>query len=108
MLDTRTDGEWEGTNNRGNKRAGRVPNAKHLEWLRFVATDDNRKFLPADEHAGDSRRGRHHARKPIITYCQGGIRAAHAAFVLDLLGYEDVRVYDGSCASGRTATTRRS
>ena len=34
--------------------------------------------------------------KPVITYCQGGIRAAHAAFVLALLGYDDVRVYDGS------------
>lgn len=34
--------------------------------------------------------------KPTITYCQGGIRAAHAAFVMELLGYENVRVYDGS------------
>ena len=34
--------------------------------------------------------------EPIITYCQGGIRAAHMAFVLELLGYPDIRVYDGS------------
>ena len=96
IMDARTDGEWEGTNNRGNKRAGHVPNAKHLEWLRFVTTDDRRTFLPADEiqrlldEAGISRE------RPTITYCQGGIRAAHAAFVLELLGYEGVRVYDGS------------
>lgn len=96
VLDSRTDGEWEGTNNRGNKRSGRVPNAKHLEWLRFVETDDMRKFLPAEQlqalvdEAGFTRD------KPIITYCQGGIRAAHAAFVLELLGYQGVRVYDGS------------
>ena len=92
----RTDGEWEGTNDRGNRRAGRVPNAQHLEWLRFVETDDSRKFLPAQDiqrlldDAGISRD------RPTITYCQGGIRAAHAAFVLALLGYDDVRVYDGS------------
>jgi thiosulfate/3-mercaptopyruvate sulfurtransferase len=96
VLDSRTDGEWEGTNDRGNKRSGRVPNAKHLEWLRFVETDDMRRFLPAEklqalvDEAGFTRD------KPIITYCQGGIRAAHAAFVLELLGYEGVRVYDGS------------
>ncbi|OAI41098.1 hypothetical protein AYO38_04565 [bacterium SCGC AG-212-C10] len=96
ILDARTDGEWEGTNNRGNKRAGRVPGARHLEWLRFVATDDSRRFLPADriqellDGAGIDRA------KPTITYCQGGIRAAHAAFVLALLGYDNVRVYDGS------------
>lgn len=96
VLDARTDGEWEGTNDRGNKRAGRVPNAHHLEWLRFVASDDSRRFLPAEDiqklldEAGIARD------RPTITYCQGGIRAAHAAFVLELLGYEGVRVYDGS------------
>ncbi len=96
VMDARTDGEWDGTNDRGNRRAGRVPNARHLEWLRFVSRDDSRKFLPAEEcqrlldEAGISRE------RPTITYCQGGIRAAHAAFVLELLGYRDVRVYDGS------------
>ena len=96
VLDARTDGEWEGTNDRGNRRAGRVPNARHLEWLRFVAPDDTRAFLSADalqsllDEAGIRRE------RPTITYCQGGIRAAHAAFVLTLLGYDDVRVYDGS------------
>ena len=35
-------------------------------------------------------------KNPTITYCQGGIRAAHAAFALELMGYENVRVYDGS------------
>lgn len=96
IMDVRTDGEWEGSNSRGNKRAGRVPGARHLEWLNFVAKDDSRKFLPADQlqslldGAGFTRE------EPLITYCQGGIRAAHAAFVLELMGYEDVRVYDGS------------
>lgn len=96
VLDARTDGEWEGTNDRGNKRVGHVPGARHLEWLRFVASDDTRKFLPADEiqalldEAGIERG------KETITYCQGGIRAAHAAFAMELLGYENVRVYDGS------------
>lgn len=96
ILDTRSDAEWDGTNSRGNKRSGRVPRALHLEWLRFIARDDSRRFLPADQlqamvdEAGFTRDA------PIITYCQGGIRAAHAAFVLELLGYDGVRVYDGS------------
>lgn len=96
VLDARTDGEWDGTNDRGNKRAGRVPNAHHLEWLRFVASDDTRKFLPAGDIQKLLDAAEIAREKPTITYCQGGIRAAHAAFVLDLLGYEDVRVYDGS------------
>ncbi|MCC6386537.1 MAG: sulfurtransferase [Dehalococcoidia bacterium] len=96
VLDARTDGEWDGTNNRGNRRAGRVPNAKHLEWVRFVTTDDRRVFLPADEIQGLLDEAGIARDKPTITYCQGGIRAAHAAFTLTLLGYDNVRVYDGS------------
>jgi len=96
VLDARSDGEWDGTNDRGNKRAGRVPNAKHLEWLRCVATDDSRRFLPADQLQQLVDAAGITPEHPVITYCQGGIRAAHAAFVLSLLGYDNVRVYDGS------------
>ncbi|WBL35566.1 sulfurtransferase [Tepidiforma flava] len=96
ILDARTDAEWDGTNDRGNRRVGRVPGAKHLEWVRFVETADTRRFLPAEAierllaEAGFAR-GR-----ATITYCQGGIRAAHAAFAMTLVGYDDIRVYDGS------------
>lgn len=96
ILDARTDAEWDGTNDRGNRRVGRVPGAKHLEWVRFVETADTRRFLPAEAierllaEAGFTR-GR-----ATITYCQGGIRAAHAAFAMTLVGYDDIRVYDGS------------
>ena len=96
VLDTRSDGEWDGTNARGNARVGRVPGAHHLEWLNFVAKDDSRRFLPAGELRGLLQSAGISHEKPVITYCQGGIRAAHAAFVLHLLGYNDVRVYDGS------------
>jgi thiosulfate/3-mercaptopyruvate sulfurtransferase len=32
----------------------------------------------------------------LVTYCQGGVRAAHAALALRVAGYPRVRVYDGS------------
>ena len=96
VLDVRSDGEWDGTNARGNRRVGRVPGARHLEWTRLVEQADTRRFLPAEEMralldgAGVTEGAR------VITYCQGGIRAAHTAFALALLGHRDVRVYDGS------------
>jgi thiosulfate/3-mercaptopyruvate sulfurtransferase len=34
----------------------------------------------------------------LVTYCQGGVRAAHAALALRIAGYPRVRVYDGSWA----------
>ncbi len=36
--------------------------------------------------------------KRVITYCDLGYAASNGAFVLGLLGYEDVAVYDGSFA----------
>ena len=49
FLDVRSDGEWDGSSDRGNKRAGRIPGAVHLEWLNFIADDKYRTFKPAHE-----------------------------------------------------------
>ena len=44
--------------------------------------------------------------KQVITHCQAGIRAAHAYFVLKLMGYQRAANYDGSWAEwGNVADT---
>lgn len=96
LMDVRTDAEWDGSNKRGGKRGGRVPGAVHLEWVNFHTGGDIPTLKTADEinqlleaHGIDKTR-------PIITYCQGGIRAAHAYWVAKLVGARDVRNYDAS------------
>ena len=49
FLDVRSDGEWDGSNSRGNVRAGRIPGAVHLEWLNFITDDSHQTIKPADE-----------------------------------------------------------
>ena len=49
FLDVRSDGEWDGSNSRGNSRAGRIPGAVHLEWLNFITDDSHQTIKPADE-----------------------------------------------------------
>ena len=49
FLDVRSDGEWDGSNDRGNARAGRVPGAVHLEWLNLITADRYRLFKPSSE-----------------------------------------------------------
>ncbi len=49
IWDVRSDAEWEGKNDRGNKRAGHVPGAVHLEWLNCVTDDDFKTIRPAAE-----------------------------------------------------------
>ena len=92
IVDTRSDGEYCGTVVRA-RRGGRVPGAIHIEWIRNLTSAGT--FKPAHdlramyEEAGVTRD------RPVITYCQGGYRAAHSYLALRLLGY-DVRNYIGS------------
>jgi thiosulfate/3-mercaptopyruvate sulfurtransferase len=93
LLDARTDAEHCGTMVRA-ARGGAIPGAVHIEWTRNLSP--NGEFKPAAElrrmyeEAGVTRD------RPVITYCQGGYRAAHAYVALRLLGYPDVRNYVGS------------
>lgn len=48
IWDVRSEGEWLGTNDRGNKRAGHVPGAKWLEWTELLEPSVGR-FRPLDE-----------------------------------------------------------
>lgn len=48
IWDVRSDGEYSGANDRGNKRAGHIPGAVHLEWFNVMERDTHR-FKPAGE-----------------------------------------------------------
>ena len=93
ILDTRTDAEHEGTLVRA-RRGGAVPGAIHIEWTRNLA--ESGEFKSADElrkmyvDAGVT------PDREVITYCQGGYRAANSYLTLRLLGYPRVRMYIGS------------
>ena len=93
ILDTRSDAEYRGKTVRA-KRGGAVPSAIHIEWTRNLAEDGTFKNAPAlramYENAGVT------PDKEVISYCQGGYRAAHSYLALRLLGYQRVRNYIGS------------
>jgi thiosulfate/3-mercaptopyruvate sulfurtransferase len=93
ILDTRSDGEYCGTTVRA-KRGGAIPGAVHVEWTRNLTPEGD--YKPAAElqqmydEAGVGKD------REVITYCQGGYRAAHSYLALRLLGYPRVRNYIGS------------
>ncbi|MGH7857302.1 MAG: sulfurtransferase [Candidatus Binatia bacterium] len=49
ILDVRSDAEYTGENKRGTKRGGRIPGARHYEWLRAVTQDERMVFRDPDE-----------------------------------------------------------
>jgi thiosulfate/3-mercaptopyruvate sulfurtransferase len=96
ILDTRSDGEWSGTESRGNPRTGRVPGSVHLEYKHCMLPGAPESFKDAAELRRLFEAAGVTPDKEIVTLCQGGGRAAQSAMTLRLLGYERVRNYDGS------------
>lgn len=93
ILDTRSDGEYCGATVRA-KRGGAVPGAVHIEWTRNLSPEGD--FKPARELKKMYEDAGVTPDREVITYCQGGYRAAHSYLALRLLGYPRVRTYIGS------------
>ncbi len=95
ILDVRSDKEWTGADPMGTKRGGHIPGAVHLEWRETIDQASKRFKAPSVLRQMFAQAGLSPDRE-VITYCQGGIRAAHAAFALRLAGYDRVRNYERS------------
>jgi len=93
ILDTRSDAEHFGEAVRA-KRGGAIPGAVHLEWKQNL-TEEGRFKSPADLRAMYDAIGVTPDRE-VVTYCQGGYRAAHSYVALRLAGFDRVRNYTGS------------
>ncbi|HEX7122843.1 MAG TPA: sulfurtransferase [Gemmatimonadaceae bacterium] len=103
LVDVRSPQEYTGERTHmpeypqeGTLRGGHIPSAKNIPWARAVNADGS--FKTADELRAIYEE--EHGLKPnddVIAYCRIGERSSHTWFVLTrLLGYKNVRNYDGS------------
>jgi thiosulfate/3-mercaptopyruvate sulfurtransferase len=77
------------------QRCGHIPGAQNIPWAQ--AANDDGTFKSADELRVLYGAKGVSADKPVIAYCRIGERSSHTWFVLkELLGFPDVRNYDGS------------
>lgn len=77
------------------QRGGHIPGAQNIPWAQAVKEDGTFKSIEELENLYKPK-GMTPDRE-IITYCRIGERSSHTWFVLKyLLGYPDVRNYDGS------------
>ncbi|MBT5773912.1 MAG: sulfurtransferase [Dehalococcoidia bacterium] len=94
VCDARSPEEYAGRDVRAD-RGGQVPESVNVNWNRAI--DEQGRFLPAADLKALYEGEGVVAGKTVYTLCQTAVRATHTWFVLsDLLGYNDVRVYDGS------------
>jgi thiosulfate/3-mercaptopyruvate sulfurtransferase len=80
----------------GAQRGGHIPTAASIPWATAVNAEDG-TFKSPDELKEIYGSKGITPNKEVIAYCRIGERSAHTWFVLkELLGYPDVRNYDGS------------
>ena len=103
LVDVRSPGEFKGEllhmadyPQEGSLRGGHIPGAKSVPWARAANPDGTIKSADELRAIYEQEQGL----KPgdgVITYCRIGERSSHSWFVLTyLLGYPNVRNYDGS------------
>jgi len=77
------------------QRGGHIPGAANIPWAQAVAEDGT--FKSADALRELYERKGVSGQQEVIAYCRIGERSSHTWFVLRyLLGYKNVRNYDGS------------
>jgi len=102
LVDVRSPQEYAGEliappgyEQEGAQRGGHIPHAQSIPWAQAVRDDGT--FKTADELKELYEGKGVSSDKEITAYCRIGERSAHTWFVLsELLGYENVRNYDGS------------
>ena len=103
LIDVRSPGEYQGEllhmpdyPQEGAVRGGHIPGARNVPWGRAAAEDATfrgREELQAIYQGEAGLR----PSDDVVVYCRIGERSSHTWFVLHyLLGYPDVRNYDGS------------
>jgi thiosulfate/3-mercaptopyruvate sulfurtransferase len=104
LVDVRSPEEYAGTRmhmpdypNEGALRGGHIPGARSVPWAKAINPDDG-TFRSAEElkklYLEDNKLA---PDQETIAYCRIGERSSHTWFALKyLLGFRDVRNYDGS------------
>jgi thiosulfate/3-mercaptopyruvate sulfurtransferase len=102
LVDVRSPQEYSGElmappgyEQEGASRTGHIPSAQSIPWAQAVRDDGT--FKSPDELRELYAAKGVTPEKEVLAYCRIGERSAHTWFVLrELLGYPDVKNYDGS------------
>jgi thiosulfate/3-mercaptopyruvate sulfurtransferase len=96
-LDARSEKEYTGEDLRA-KNGGHIPGAVNIEWNQAIKTNDAGVSVFKSLAELYTVYGKLDITKTIIPYCQTNVRGAHSYFTLRLMGFQDVRPYEGSWA----------
>ena len=90
ILDARSKEEFNGSDVRAVRR-GHIPTAVNINWQKNIENSSFKNTEKLSKIYSEIPKN-----SKVITYCQGGYRAANAFLVLKMLGYKNVKMYLGS------------
>ena len=94
ILDVRNKKEYDGATDFGEKRGGRIPTAKNVEFPTFFNADGTLKEASELEKMFTDAGAQKDAE--FMCYCTKGIRSGYATMVARWLGFEKAKNYDAS------------
>lgn len=97
IIDSRTQEEYSGEHlKNGAFDQGRIPGSLNIDWSRAINSDKGTFKTKEEIKAIYAAKGID-STTSVVVYCHSGVRSAHTTFVLtELLGYKNVKNYDGS------------
>jgi thiosulfate/3-mercaptopyruvate sulfurtransferase len=101
VLNALTEEQHRGTGGTAYGRPGRIAGSVNVP-ARDLVDPKTHAYLTADVLRAKFQAAGALAAKRVVTYCGGGIAASSDAFVLTLLGRDDVAVYDASLSEWAT------
>jgi len=104
LVDVRSPAEFSGEllhmanyPQEGSLRGGHIPGAKNISWSKAANEDGTFKTAEELRQIYVEENGLDPEGEEVVTYCRIGERSSHSWFVLKyLLGFDNVRNYDGS------------
>ncbi|MFG1489951.1 sulfurtransferase [Oceanospirillum sp. HFRX-1_2] len=95
VWDSRSRGEYEGTASKA-ERAGHIPTAVHYEWTEAMDKDNELRIRDMAEIITELETKGLTIDQEIATYCQSHHRSGFTWLLGKILGFKQVRAYDGS------------
>jgi thiosulfate/3-mercaptopyruvate sulfurtransferase len=97
IIDSRSSEEYSGDQlKKGAFDKGRIPGSINIDWTEAINYDEG-TFKTREEIKDIYAAKGIDSTSNVVVYCHSGVRSAHTTFVLtEILGYKNVKNYDGS------------
>ena len=106
VLDVRMAERYEGRREPVDPVAGHIPGAKNRPYPTNVRSTEDPRFLASEELRKEFEQLGADRAERVACYCGSGVNACQSVFALELAGFQDALLYEGSWSDWCSVPTR--